>query len=88
MWTKRIMLKNLLGDVVGDNTFSMGGSSFSVDNALRDSLASEVSKLVEKVEVAEDDGAVGTSGHRVLIVIKRRTLRICNITLLHRFTIF
>mmetsp|Transcript_39289 Transcript_39289/g.51410 ORF Transcript_39289/g.51410 Transcript_39289/m.51410 type:complete len:217 (-) Transcript_39289:43-693(-) len=56
-------------DVVGDFDVSVGTSALRVDDSLGDSLAGEVSELVEEVEVLGEDGAAGTSRHRVLVVV-------------------
>ena len=47
----------------------MSASTLSVDDSLRDSLTSEVSELVEEVEVLGEDGAARASSHRVLVVV-------------------
>jgi hypothetical protein len=60
---------SLLGDVVGDNTFTVGSGTLSVHNTLGDTLTGEVSQLVNQVEVGDDNWALGTSGHRVLVVV-------------------
>ena len=47
----------------------MGGSTLSMHHSLGDSLTGEVSEFVEEVEILGEDGATGTSGHRVLVVV-------------------
>jgi len=41
------------------DALAVGASSLGVHNALRDTLSGEVGKLVEKMEVLDQDGSVG-----------------------------
>ena len=60
---KREMKKyiSLLSNIMSDFTDTVGSGSFGVYNSLGDSLAREVGKLVDEVEVLEEDGTVWTS---------------------------
>ena len=78
MWLKLIKAQSqiqpdLLGYVIGNFEESMGCGTLGVHNSLGDSLTGEVSELVEEMEVLSEDGATGTSGHRVLVVIDGST---------------
>lgn len=53
----------LLGDIMSDYAFTVSSSSFGVDNTFWDSFTSEVSELVNKIEVLNEDGATGTCSH-------------------------
>ena len=59
----------LPGHVVSDLDVAVGASTLRVHDSLGDSLTSEVSELVEEVEVLGKDGAAGASSHRVLVVV-------------------
>mmetsp|Transcript_137763 Transcript_137763/g.194883 ORF Transcript_137763/g.194883 Transcript_137763/m.194883 type:complete len:292 (-) Transcript_137763:39-914(-) len=63
----------VLGDVMSDLEVTVSTSTLSVHNSLRDSLSVEVSKLVDEVEVLEEDGTILASSHGVLVVIDGRT---------------
>ena len=76
-------MAGLLGDIVSDHALTVGSGTLGVDNALGDTLAGEVGELVNKVEVGEDVGALGTGGHRVLVVVNWATSRGRNDGLLH-----
>jgi len=52
-----------MGNIMSYNALTVSGSALSVDNTLGDTLTSEVGKLVNQVEVGQDDGALGTGGH-------------------------
>jgi len=67
-----------MGDVVSHNTFTVSSGTLGVDNTFGDTLASEVSQFVDQVEVSEDDGALRTSSHRVLIVVHRTAMGCSN----------
>lgn len=56
-------------DVVGDLEVSPSASTFSVNDSFGNALTIEVSKLVDQVEVLEEESTVLTSSHGVLIVI-------------------
>lgn len=48
---------------------TVGTCALGVDNTLGDALAVKMRKLVNQVEVLEQDGAEFTGSHRVLVVI-------------------
>lgn len=54
---------------MGDLQVAVGTGALGVHNSLGDSLASEMSELVEEMEVLGEDGAAGTGSHRVLVVV-------------------
>jgi len=62
----------LRSDIIGDLAISMSAGTLGVHNSLGDSLTSEVSELVEEVEVLGKDGATRTSRHGVLVIVDRR----------------
>lgn len=55
-----------------ENTVS--GGSLGVDDSLRNTLSSEMSELVNKVEVLDEERSIGASGHRVLVVVDGGTV--------------
>ena len=63
------MIVYLPSHIVGNLKVSVSTGALSVDSSLGDSLASEMSELVEEVEVLGEDGAAGTSSHGVLVVV-------------------
>ena len=63
----------LRSNIIGDFNIAVGTCTLSMHNSLGDSLTSKVSKLVKEVEVLSEDGATGTSGHRVLVVVDGST---------------
>jgi hypothetical protein len=75
---------NLLGNVVGDNAFSVGSGSLGVDDTLGNTLAGEVGKLVEEVEVLDEDRALRSNGQRVLVIVDGVALRVRNSGFLHK----
>lgn len=52
-----------MGYIVSDDTFTVGTSTLGVHNTLWNTLTSEVSELVNQVEVSQDDRTSWTSGH-------------------------
>ena len=48
----------LLGDIVSYDDLTVGTGTLSMDNALGNTLSSEVGKLVKKIEVLDKDGSV------------------------------
>ena len=68
---------------MGDDTFTVGSGSLGVDDTLWDSFASEVSQFVKEVEVGDDDGALRTSSHGILVVVKGSALGVGDCVLLH-----
>ena len=63
---------------------TVSASTLGVHDTLRNTLTSEVRKLVKQVEIAQDDGALGSGRHGVLVVLDGRTVRVCDGVLLHR----
>jgi hypothetical protein len=54
-----------------------------VNDTLRNSFSGKVSELVNKVEVGQNNRAIGTCSHGVLVVIDGMTLGVRNGVLLH-----
>ena len=76
----------LRSNIISDFDITVGSGTLGVHNSLRDSLTSEVSKLVEEVEVLGEDGTTRTGGHGVLVVVNRGTSAGRNYGLLHYFS--
>ena len=53
---------------------TVGTGTLSMDNALGNTLSSEVGKLVKKIEVLDKDGSVVAYCEGVLVVVNRMTL--------------
>jgi hypothetical protein len=68
---------------VCDNEFAVGTSALSVDNALGDAFTGEVGKLVEEVEVLEQDGTLRSNSQGILVIVNRVPLGVCNGSMLH-----
>ena len=64
----------LLGDIVSYDDLTVGTGTFGMDNALGNTLSSEVGKLVKKIEVLDKDGSVVAYCEGVLVVVNRMTL--------------
>jgi hypothetical protein len=58
-------------DIFSLTKISMSSSTLGVHNALGDTLAVKVRKLVNEMEILEEDGAKLAGGHRVLVVVHR-----------------
>jgi len=63
-----------LRNIMSKFKVTMGTSTLGVDNSLRNTLSVEVSELVNKVEVLEEERTSGSSGHGVLVVIDGSTV--------------
>lgn len=53
---------------------TVGTSTLGMDNALGNTLSSEVGKLVKKIEVLDEDGSVVAYSEGVLVVVNGMTL--------------
>ena len=58
---------------MGDLEEAVSSGTLGVNNSFRDSLSIEVGQLIDEVEIGNDDGAVRTCRHRVLVVVNRLT---------------
>ena len=60
--------QSLHRDIVGNFKVSVSSSSLSVYNSLGNSLSVEMSKFVNEVKILEDDRAIRSDSHAVLVV--------------------
>jgi len=60
---------------MSDLEVAVSASALGVDDSLGDTLSSELSELVNEVEVLDEEGAVSASTHRVLVVIDGVSVR-------------
>ena len=58
--------------------------TFGVNDSLGDSLPVKLGEFVDKVEVLDQDGALGSSSHAVLVIIDWRTRTRGKSLFLHR----
>lgn len=54
---------------MGDFEVAVSSCSFGVDYSFWDSFPIEMGEFVDKVEIGEHDGSIGSCGDRVLVVI-------------------
>ena len=64
---------------------TVGTGTLGMDNALGNTLSSEVGKLVKEMEVLNEDGAVVAYCEGVLVVVNGMSLRVCDGGSLHSF---
>lgn len=64
---------------------AMSTCTLGVNNSLGDSLSVELGKLVDQVEVLEEDGASRAGSHRVLVVVDRHASAGCQSLSFHCF---
>jgi hypothetical protein len=65
-----LIKRNSPSDIVSDLTETVSGCTLGVHYSLGDSLASEVGKLVEQVEVLHEQRSAWTGSERVLVVVE------------------
>ena len=61
MWLKIKVCANLLRDVVSHFEKAVSGSTFCMNNSFWDTLSSEVSHLVHKVEILHEERTTRTN---------------------------
>jgi len=64
-------------NIVSHFEVAVGTGSLGVDDSLGDSLSVKLGELVNQVEVLQEDGSSGASGHRVLVVVNRHASACC-----------
>jgi hypothetical protein len=68
---------------VSDDTLTVGSGSLGVDDTLGNALTGEVGELVEEVEVLDEDGALGSNGKWVLVIVDGVALGVGDSGFLH-----
>ena len=74
---------DVLCDVMRDLEVAMGACTLGMNDSFRNSFSVEFSKLVNQVDISQENGTSRTSSQRVLVIVNWVTLTISKNLLLH-----